>query len=466
MMKRLLFLAAVLVAAPAVSAQSQFTFDSVFPGDTLDTDGNGMHGVAVDRDGKVFLQPFGGTFAFRFPGGDDDSVLIGTTAYKQLNIRQIFVFNADGTANDTLTYLNGAVQDTLGLYKVGVDATSGRDIYDTRSGRGLRYCEAENAVYVSQFDTIYKINAETLEAEAKLLPFGANVSLGQVGVDDECNVYANAVVGGNPIRIYSPDLDGTPTTVTDASSTFSRGVTASPDGNTVFETDFENTYTIVHQRADEFSDFDSLGVTFRGMRTESAAFQPETGYLWASSGNNLNVPNDSTYSYRWSRNTWYAFRMDDIFNEDGTVNEEVMPRDSLKANLIGGGRPRGIAFTQDGKVAYTAFFNSPGVVQKFVSQAVEVEQRPGEALAFALEPNQPNPFTGTTTIPFSLKEAGHATLRILDTTGREVATLADEAFPSGNFTATFDASALAAGVYIYTLDVEGERMSRRMLVVR
>jgi len=63
----------------------------------------------------------------------------------------------------------------------------------------------------------------------------------------------------------------------------------------------------------------------------------------------------------------------------------------------------------------------------------------------------PNPFNPTTALSYQLSAAGHVSLRVYDTAGRLVAELANGWQDAGTHEATFDASHLAAGIYIYRL---------------
>jgi hypothetical protein len=95
---------------------------------------------------------------------------------------------------------------------------------------------------------------------------------------------------------------------------------------------------------------------------------------------------------------------------------------------------------------------------------------------FALAPNSPNPFNPRTTISFAVPSAGHANLRIMDVRGRLVHTLVDEAVPVGHHARIWDGTdttgrPVAAGVYLYRLDVRGEdgtvfTDTKRMVLVR
>ena len=67
--------------------------------------------------------------------------------------------------------------------------------------------------------------------------------------------------------------------------------------------------------------------------------------------------------------------------------------------------------------------------------------------------NYPNPFNPTTQIKYQIPNEGFVTLKVYDILGREVATLVNQKQSIGRYEKKFDASRLAAGVYIYRLTV-------------
>ena len=85
---------------------------------------------------------------------------------------------------------------------------------------------------------------------------------------------------------------------------------------------------------------------------------------------------------------------------------------------------------------------------------------------FALEQNYPNPFNPTTTIKYSIPEAGNVELKVYDILGNEVAALVNEAKTPGNYDATFDASAFASGVYIYTIRANNFVQTKKMMLLK
>ena len=71
-----------------------------------------------------------------------------------------------------------------------------------------------------------------------------------------------------------------------------------------------------------------------------------------------------------------------------------------------------------------------------------------------LEQNYPNPFNPSTTIKFSLPQAGYATLKVYDVLGMEIASLVADDLSAGTYTVTWDAGDVASGVYFYRLSME------------
>ena len=69
--------------------------------------------------------------------------------------------------------------------------------------------------------------------------------------------------------------------------------------------------------------------------------------------------------------------------------------------------------------------------------------------------NYPNPFAGTTTIPFALAASAHVRITVHDVLGREIAVVTDQTWPSGAHDVAFDGRSLPAGAYFYRLEADG-----------
>ena len=86
--------------------------------------------------------------------------------------------------------------------------------------------------------------------------------------------------------------------------------------------------------------------------------------------------------------------------------------------------------------------------------------------AFDLHQNYPNPFNPTTQINYAVPQAGKIQLVVYDMLGREVATLVDDRQSPGRYSVSFDASALASGIYIYRLQSGATVLTRKMTLIK
>jgi glucose/arabinose dehydrogenase len=148
--------------------------------------------------------------------------------------------------------------------------------------------------------------------------------------------------------------------------------------------------------------------------------------------------------------------------ENPPQNEELLDA------RVGGIAAFGVDDAQD---LYVLAFD--GTLYRFAEAgptAVEDDARPGPP--FVLGANYPNPFRGTTTIPFNLTEATRVEIAVYDLLGRRVRTLLDRSLPPGPHTAAWDGTDTAGtplpdGVYFYRLRTDnGFESGRRLVRVR
>jgi murein DD-endopeptidase MepM/ murein hydrolase activator NlpD len=103
-----------------------------------------------------------------------------------------------------------------------------------------------------------------------------------------------------------------------------------------------------------------------------------------------------------------------------------------------------------------------------LQSALPVQPTVGSVLPtnFVLAQNYPNPFNPSTTIEFALPKSVHATLKIFDLLGREVATLVDEELPAGNYKREWHAQDMASGVYVYRLHAGEFSETKKLMLLR
>ncbi len=102
----------------------------------------------------------------------------------------------------------------------------------------------------------------------------------------------------------------------------------------------------------------------------------------------------------------------------------------------------------------------------FVMENLETRAVADVPLNISLEQNYPNPFNPATSIAYQIPEQAHVTLSVFTADGRRVGILVDEVKAAGAHIASFDASGLGSGVYLYEMTAAGQRMVRRMTLLK
>ncbi len=78
--------------------------------------------------------------------------------------------------------------------------------------------------------------------------------------------------------------------------------------------------------------------------------------------------------------------------------------------------------------------------------------------------NYPNPFNGTSTLELNLSSLSKVSLEVYNLVGQKVSEIQSRNLQAGNHTLTIDANGLKAGIYAYTVIINGERTTRKMVV--
>jgi subtilisin family serine protease len=90
---------------------------------------------------------------------------------------------------------------------------------------------------------------------------------------------------------------------------------------------------------------------------------------------------------------------------------------------------------------------------------------------FGLSQNQPNPFNPSTTIKFSVEQAGHVSLAVYDLSGRLVRTLVDQNYGTGEHAIVWDGRndagmQMPSGLYVYKYMSGKQFETRKMMLVK
>lgn len=90
----------------------------------------------------------------------------------------------------------------------------------------------------------------------------------------------------------------------------------------------------------------------------------------------------------------------------------------------------------------------------------------GVPSSFSLSQNYPNPFNPSTRIAYALPTGAEVSLKVYNSLGQEVATLANGYRAAGSYEVDFAAANLASGVYYYRLQAGAFAETRKMLLLR
>jgi hypothetical protein len=129
------------------------------------------------------------------------------------------------------------------------------------------------------------------------------------------------------------------------------------------------------------------------------------------------------------------------------------------------------SITLDPKVKFY-HHTSPGTFAK-ESEVEEAEVASGQSpvTSYQLAQNYPNPFNPSTTIQFSVPEAGVVQLSVYNITGQEVRTLVSGQMNAGRHMINWDGKdntgqVMPSGVYLYKLRVNGFAQTRKMTFMK
>ncbi len=94
-----------------------------------------------------------------------------------------------------------------------------------------------------------------------------------------------------------------------------------------------------------------------------------------------------------------------------------------------------------------------GTILKYNSDLINIQNISGETPdVFRLKQNYPNPFNPSTRIEYEIKNAGHISLKLYNSLGKEILEIYEGFLTAGSYYSILDGTGLAAGVYYYRLE--------------
>ena len=299
------------------------------------------------------------------------------------------------------------------------------------------------------------------EVYATLSAFSDSLGLDNLSTDSEVNFVSgtdlrltgssigNNELAGIPIASVTTDIDGT-----------TRSSTAPYKG--AFEGDVElmiditiEAFSVLTPVDDSSFDLGTGAETELTFTWEEATSNVEVSYVFLldSAGADFStplfsIPSDDEGSANMLTGTYAD--IDSTLNDLGVLEGETI---DLKWTVMA--------------VASDTTIMAENILLISFTRMVTVSNEPEELpLTFKLEQNYPNPFNPSSTIQFTLPQAGDVRLDVFTITGQLVTTLVNNRLGSGEHSVTFDASNLASGVYIYRIMSGKFVQSKRMTLIK
>jgi hypothetical protein len=422
MKKSLLIIGILLLAFSGFVNAQPFQWTLV---DTFATSAQ-THGVVVDLNGNIWVQPY----------AQRDTVVITPTDTVIVSALHVY----DPSGNQIALYWNGNVPgfgpDTLNY-----------------TGRGISEDNNGNILACSGF--LYRINYQdgSFMNRYDISGNGTATSLTMAATDANGFIYITTVLAG-PLNILDTDFNEY-NQVTALTDNISRALLVTPDGNDIYQGAITGPNGVLQYHSDDGGPNGSYAVvdTLRGpdptasLVSQSLAWGP-LGNIWVG-----------THATGPVYKGWYAL--------DPSINNVF--QDSLVGSFQA---PRGIDFWEENDGSWTAYAGDfdGSVVTKWTNPGLTgiIVVDNGKALIseFELRQNYPNPFNPTTSIPFKLRNSAHVKLMIYNVNGQVVKTLVNERLSAGSYEYDFNASGMASGAYFYRITVDGNTLTKRMMLLK
>ncbi len=108
----------------------------------------------------------------------------------------------------------------------------------------------------------------------------------------------------------------------------------------------------------------------------------------------------------------------------------------------------------------------PRTNSDFVGVVTAVEDEIVIPEEYSLKQNYPNPFNPSTTIEYSLPEAGIVKVSIYNVLGQQITTLVNQFKSQGSHKVTFDAKNLPSGIYFYKMESNNFVQTKKLMLLK
>jgi len=193
-------------------------------------------------------------------------------------------------------------------------------------------------------------------------------------------------------------------------------------------------------------------LSFNGGNIIKASFTFVPGYTWTPNADSIDMYNKfGMLTFGNASNNDYP-----TYSENDYNTNQVMTTWHYRDN------------TRDAYSPVFFYTNSPFPYQYhdvlFKLNSLNTSISNNEALNLSVSQNMPNPFSGNSTINYSLTEKSEVSFEVFDVTGSKVMELNEGVKTAGNHSIQINASNLNAGVYYYSVVAGDKRITKKMIV--
>ena len=214
----------------------------------------------------------------------------------------------------------------------------------------------------------------------------------------------------------------------------------------------DHSYAIKHQNANQYEFF----VYTTDWNSAHAPLDPEHLYSWHHFA--------GTYDMEFIKLYIDGVPVDTVEHDLPIALSDFTV--SLAWNSDDGATGRYFAGQLDEAMVYNVALTDEQIAQLYDIKSSVMQERT-LANKFRLQQNYPNPFNPVTHISYTIPATLPVTLKIYDTLGQQIATVVNEQQSIGTHTISFDATALASGIYFYKLQA-GDRLTemKKMMLIK
>jgi hypothetical protein len=196
--------------------------------------------------------------------------------------------------------------------------------------------------------------------------------------------------------------------------------------------------------------FKNLGEEVFHLNVESMNVNANQILEW---NRDANIPDEWTFTFT-DNETGEEIIMDENFSYS-FIQDEISSSSAKSASKLS--KSLSVNKDPDEKPRFTIKLSKGNATSNEIGNTPE---------SFTLEQNYPNPFNPTTSIQYSVAQAGPVAMTVYNVMGQKVATLVNETKSAGTYRVNWDATNMASGIYHYRLQSAGKVITRQMTLIK